>query len=53
MTAICDSITENFFRTTGPTTGFPKVGYDRYSEGHEQQRGQRGDMSSKGATWGL
>ena len=32
--------------------GIPKVGHDRYSGGHEQQRGQRGAMWCKGATGG-
>ena len=29
--------------------GFPKVGHDRYSGGHEQQMGIRGAKNSKGA----
>ena len=30
-------------------SGFTKMGHDRYSGGHEQQRGKRGAMNSKGA----
>ena len=33
-------------------SGFLKVGHDRYSGGHEQQRGKRGTMRSKGKPQG-
>ena len=29
--------------------GFPKIGHDSYSGGHEQQSGKTGAMNSKGA----
>ena len=49
----------NLFFRERFSPGIPKVGqvapfggYDRYSGGHEQQRGMMGAMNSKGAKWG-